>query len=153
VAEHSYEIVIKVGKGTLSKGAETSDDAKEKSVADIASATAEASTLIAFKSAKNIADQTVSFVTSNVGLTTGNTEAQQRIEFGMNTAQQIGAVGASLAAGNYLAAALVIINKLTSIAFRQSQIDLEQSIESESLAVSRQRFGIAFNRSRLGGAS
>jgi hypothetical protein len=153
VAEHSYEIVIKVGKGTLSSSSNSSDNAKDKAIASVDTALEDTGKAIAFKAVKSIADQTVSFMTSNVGLTTGNTEAQQRIEFGMNTAQQVGALGASLVAGNYLAAALMILNKVTSISFAQKQIDLEQSIETESLNLSRQRAGVAFNRSRLGGAS
>lgn len=153
MAEHSYEIVIKVGKGTGSASAAKSDDAKSTAVADSASGFADVGKAIAFKSVKNIADQSLSFVASNVGLTTGNTEAQQRIQFAMQTTGELATFGAAIATGNYLAAALSVVNKITSIYFNAKQISLEQSIETESLKLSRERAGVAFNRSRLGGAS
>ncbi len=95
----------------------------------------------------------MSFTVSNIGLTTGNTESQQWAEFAMSGLSMAGTALFSVITGNILPVALSIVNKGISIAFKQAQIDLEQSIENESLGISRQRAGIAFNHSRKNNAS
>ncbi len=91
----------------------------------------------------------MSYNVSTVALTSGNSESQARMQFAINTANDSIMLGGAIASGNYLSAALSMLNKATSIVFGKERIELEQRIENESLSVSRQRAGIAFNRSRI----
>lgn len=106
---------------------------------------------VVFKEVGNLASQSVSFYVTNIGLTTGNSESQARAQLALNVANKGALLAASIATGNIIGAGLLITNELLSIGFRQSQIDLQQNIESTNLAVSRTRAGIAFNSSRTGG--
>ena len=100
----------------------------------------------------SIARQATSFAISSVGLTTGNTVSQERIQFGINAATKLAAYGTALTTGNVVAAGIMAINDTINIVTRSAQIALENSVERESLALSRDRAGIAFNSSRMGGA-
>lgn len=105
-------------------------------------------------------------VSQNVGIVTGSTELQERINFGMEVAQfgvqtfqnaQAGAVlGASLgiggAAGALIGLSLTAINTLMQIEFNKMQLQLKQQMEGYQLQQVRERAGAAYNKSRLGGA-
>lgn len=99
-----------------------------------------------------IARQATSLVVSSVSITTGNTASQERIEFGMNAAGKLAAYGTALITGNIPAVAIMAINDTVNIVMKASQIALNEKVEQESLVLSRDRAGIAFNRSRMGGA-
>ena len=99
-----------------------------------------------------IARQATSFAVSSVGLTTGNTVSQERIQFGMSAATKLAAYGTALATGNIVAASIMAINDTMNAVMRAAQIELNNRVERESLALSRDRAGIAFNQSRMGGA-
>ena len=148
--QHSYEIVVKLspGSGSKKKKENTPVSTREK----IAEGLKVVKNNIAFKEITGIAQQAASFTVSNIGLTTGNTESQQWAEFAMSGLSMAGTALFSVITGNILPFALSIVNKGISIAFKQAQINLEQNIENESLALSRQRAGVAFNQSRMGGA-
>ena len=159
MADHSYEIVVKLeGGGSGSGGGGSGGSSATKNTVQENTAHPFRDTVkfignsIAFKELSGLAKRSVSFYVTNIGLTTGNSESQQRAEFALNTLGTLGTVGISLATGNYVAAALIAVHTATNIYFNQKQIDLEQRIENESLALSRQRAGVAFNRSRMGGA-
>lgn len=100
---------------------------------------------------KNFINQTISFKTSNVGLVTGNSASQERIDLIMNGGKFLLSAGAVVATGNPALILSFALAKSMDVAMRQRQIDLNYSIERESLNLSRQRAGIAFNRSRLTG--
>lgn len=152
MAEHSYEIVVRLGNNAAG-AAKTSEEKAQDMVAKPQddSKPSMLGAAVAYKSIKGFADQTVSFTVSNIALTTGNSESQARAQFALNTANEAIMLGGAIATGNILAAALMAVNKITSIAFKQAQINLENNIERESLAISRQRAGVAFNRSRMNG--
>lgn len=107
---------------------------------------------LAARELTSIARQATSFAVSTVGLTTGNTVSQERIQFGMSAATKVAAYGTAIATGNIPAAAIMAINDTINIAVRSAQIALQNQVERESLAFSRDRAGIAFNQSRMGGA-
>lgn len=149
MAEHSYEIVIKLdGEGSSVKKSskKTAEDMVAKSSDENNNSLI--GTAVAYKSLKNFTEQAISYNVSTLELTTGNSESQARMQFAINTVNDSIMLGGAIASGNYLSAALTVMNKITSIVFNQSKIDLKQSIENESLSVSRQRTGIAFNHSR-----
>lgn len=149
MAEHSYEIVIKLdGEGSSVKqtGKSKAKDMIAKS--DDENNNGLIGTAIAYKSLKNFTEQAISYNVSTLELTTGNSESQARMQFAINTVNDSIVLGGAIASGNYLSAVLTMMNKVTSIVFNQSKIDLKQRVENESLSVSRQRAGIAFNRSR-----
>lgn len=122
--------------------------------------------------AKYISSQTIqpfiqevkSAVTQDIQLVTGNTELQQRVNFGFETVQfgvntyknaQAGAIlttsaglGAGLGIG--LGLALTAINTMMQIGFNQLRINLEARQENYQLQQTRSRQGIAYNRSRRG---
>ena len=103
-------------------------------------------------------------VTQNIGLVTGNTELQNRInlglqavQFGVNTYKnaQAGMVVAQSAGlgggvGAVLGVTLTAITTLMQIGFNQAQINLQNRMENYQLEQVRSRAGIAFNRSRRG---
>lgn len=107
---------------------------------------------LAARELTSIARQATSFAVSTVGLTTGNTVSQERIQFGMSAGTKLAAYGTALASGNLAAAAIMAINDTMNIAMRSAQLSLQNQIERESLSLSRDRAGIAFNQSRMGGA-
>jgi hypothetical protein len=155
MADHSYEIVVKLqgaGGGGSSGGGGGGNTAEENTANPFKETVNFIKNSIAFKEISGIAKRSASFVVTNIGLTTGNSDSQQEAEFALSALGTIGAVGLSIGTGNYIAAALIGLHTVTDIFFKQQQIDLEQRIESESLHLARQRAGAAFNRSRMGGA-
>lgn len=146
--KNEYTITIKFDKSSKKK----KEEEKPKSITKQASDTINFfKNNVVFKEVGNLASQSVSFYVTNIGLTTGNSESQARAQLALNVANKGALLAASIATGNIIGAGLLITNELISIGFRQSQIDLQQNIESTNLAVSRTRAGIAFNSSRTGG--
>ena len=162
MADHSYEIVVKLkgadsggssGGGSGGGGASVNNNTALKNTASPFRDTADyVRKSVVFKKLTGIGKQAVSFYVSNVGLTTGNTESQQQAQFNMSVICGIANAGMALYMHNPLAIALMAVHATTSLYFNQKQIDLEQRIENESLSLSRQRAGVAFNHSRMGGA-
>lgn len=158
MAEHSYEIVVKLkGSGGGSSGDSGGATSTKNTVAENTAGPFKQTVdfvrkSVAFKELTGIGKQAVSFYVTNVGLTTGNTESQQQAQFNMNVIGGMANAGVAVATGNYIGLVLMGLHAATSIYFKQKQIDLEQRIENESLHLSRQRAGVAFNHSRMGGA-
>lgn len=159
MADHSYEIVVKLkgadggGGGNGGGGASVNNNTALKNTASPFRDTVDyVRKSVVFKELTGIGKQAVSFYVTNIGLTTGNSESQQQAQFNMSVLGGLGGAALAVATGNPLAVALMGVHAATSIYFKQKQIDLEQRIENESLALSRQRAGVAFNHSRMGGA-
>lgn len=103
-------------------------------------------------------------VSQNIGTITGQTELQQRINFGMEVVQygvnayknaQAGAViSATMGKGGVVGAviglALTAINTMITVAFNRQQLQIEERMENYQLQQARNRQGIAFNKSRAG---
>lgn len=125
------------------------------------------SNLIKYISAQTIeplVNKTINFVASNVELTTGSRELQEKTDFvmqgvsvGMNAFKnaQGGAVitaamglGAGLGAG--IGLALSGLSIAMDIMFKQRQIDLRAQIEDRQIKYLSNRAGPAFNASRRG---
>lgn len=101
-------------------------------------------------------------ITQNVQTVTGNSELQQRINFGFQAVQfgvntyknaQSGALvanaaGFSMSTGVLIGIALTAVNAAMQIGFSQYQINLEKRMESYQLRQVRDRQGVAYNKSR-----
>lgn len=162
MADHSYEIVVKLkgadsggggGGGSGGGGSSKKNTAQENTASPFAEAIGFVRNSVVYKELTGIGKQAASFYVTNIGLTTGNSESQQQAQFNMSLLGGLGGAALAVATGNPLAVALMAVHATTSLYFNQKQIDLEQRIENESLALSRQRAGVAFNHSRMGGAS
>ena len=121
---------------------------------------------------KYVASQTIdvflantkSVISQNIGLVTGKSELQQRVNIGMNIIQQgvntyknvqAGRIlftsrGMSGGAGAVLGAALSVISYGINLAFEQGQLNIKQNLENYQIAQTRTRAGAGFNRSREG---
>lgn len=109
-------------------------------------------------------NNTKSIISQNIGLVTGKTELQQRVNFGLEVAQQgvnayknaqagaimFSAMGLSGGAGAVLGVALSAIGTIINYGFRQSQLNLQESLENKQISQIRSRAGAGFNRSREG---
>ena len=103
-------------------------------------------------------------VSQNIGLVTGNTDLQQRVNFGMEAVQfgvnayknaQAGAViGASLpigaTGGAVIGLALTAINTMMTIEFNRMQLRIQEQFDNYQIQQTRDRQGIAYNKSRRG---
>ena len=101
-------------------------------------------------------------VTTNIQTVTGNTELQQRVNFGFEIAQfgvqtyqnvQAGAViGTSLGigglAGGAIGLALTAVSTGIELYNNKRQIDLQERLENKQLQQTRERAGVMYNRSR-----
>lgn len=122
--------------------------------------------------AKYVSSQTVdvflantkSAISQNIGLITGKTELQQRVNFGMTTLQQgvntyknaqagrilFTSMGLSGGTGAVIGGALSVISGLINLGFRQAQIDIKRGLEDRQIKQLTARAGAGFNRSREG---
>ena len=103
-------------------------------------------------------------VSQDVGLITGNTALQERINFDFQLVQTgVGifknasagaAIGAATSVGGPVGAiigvALSVLSFGMQAAFNQVTIDIKKNLENYQLAQTRERAGAAFNRSRRG---
>lgn len=121
---------------------------------------------------KYVASQTVSVflgnvksaISSNIGLKTGKTELQERINFGMEIAQQgvntfknamagkilATSAGFSGGAGAVLGVALSAISYGINTAFKQQQLNIQENIENRQINQTLSRYGAGYNKSRSG---
>lgn len=109
-------------------------------------------------------NNTTSLISSNIGLMTGRTELQQKVNFGMQAVQQgvntyknaqAGAVlfktaGLNATSGAITGAILSILNQAITTGFRQAQLQLQQGLENKQLQQITTRAGANVNRSREG---
>ena len=105
-----------------------------------------------------------STVSTNIGLKTGKTELQERINFGMEMAQQgvntfknaaagatvFAAAGMSGPLGAVIGVALSAISYGINIAFRQEQLNIQASLENRQINQTLGRNGAGYNKSRSG---
>ena len=101
-------------------------------------------------------------IAQNIQIVTGNSELQQRVNFGMQAIQfgvntyknakagmvVASSLGASAAGGAALGVALSVLSATMNIMFNQSKLDLQKRIESYELKQVHDRQGFAYNRSR-----
>lgn len=121
---------------------------------------------------KYIASQTIevflnnakSVISQNIGLVTGKTELQQRVNFTMETVQQgvntyknamagkilFQSAGLSGGLGAVVGAALSVVSYGINLAFKQSQLNVQEGLENRQIQQVRSRAGAGFNRSREG---
>lgn len=103
-------------------------------------------------------------VSQNIGIVTGQTSLQERVNFGMEVVQygvnafknaQAGAlIGAGLGigsgAGALIGLSLTAISTMIQIEFNKQRLDLENRMENYQLEQVRTRQGSAYNKSRMG---
>lgn len=119
-----------------------------------------------------VASQTVSVfldnvkagITSNIGLVTGKSELQERINFGFEVAQQgvntfknaaagatvFATAGLSGGVGAVIGVALSAINYGINVAFKQQQLNIQENLENRQINQTLGRNGAGYNKSRSG---
>ena len=70
----------------------------------------------------------------------------------MGAGTQLAAYGMAIGTGNFAAAAVMLVNDTMSFITNSARLRMSNTVERESLALSRDRAGVAFNYSRMGGA-
>lgn len=160
----AYEINININ-GDIDEGSTTKGVSKSTGTSDEIEKNQK-------RLAKYVSSQTIqpfiqevkSAISQDIQLITGNTELQQRVNFGFQAVQfgvntyknaQAGAligsqIGIGGGAGAVLGLALTALNTAMQIGFNQIQINLRQQQENYQLQQTRTRQGIAYNRSRRG---
>ena len=121
---------------------------------------------------KYVASQTVSVflndvkgsISSNIGLVTGKTELQERVNFSMEIAQQgvntfknatagatvFATAGLSSGVGAVIGVALSAISYGINRAFKVQQLNIQENLENRQLSQISSRNGAGYNRSRSG---
>lgn len=90
-----------------------------------------------------------------VGLTTGNTVSQERMSYAINAAGKLASYGIAAAVNPAVAATMMLTDLISSgigAILKADTLRTQSASERESLVLSRDRAGIAFNQSRMGGA-
>jgi hypothetical protein len=153
-------------------GAESNATGKGGNVAGMSQASSTQSggtkskTIDTKKLAKYVSSQTIdvflnntkSIISQNIGMVTGKSELQQRVNFGMEFVQKgvntykNAQAGALLfgTGGAVIGIALSVIGGVIDYGFRTSQLNLERSLEDRQISQTRSRAGAGFNRSREG---
>lgn len=121
---------------------------------------------------KYVASQTISVflndtktaISQNIGLITGKTELQQRVNFGMQVMQQgvntyrnaqagatlFATVGLSAGLGAVVGVALSAIQFGINTAFKQQQLNIQENLENKQISQTLGRYGAGYNKSRSG---
>ena len=121
---------------------------------------------------KYVASQTISVfldnvkgsISSNIGLITGKTELQERVNFGMQIVQEgvntfnnaaagaavFSALGMSTGVGAVIGVALSAINYGINIAFNVRQLNIQENLENRQISQTLSRNGAGYNKSRSG---
>lgn len=121
---------------------------------------------------KYVASQTISVflnnvksgITSNIGLITGKSELQEKVNFGFELAQQgvntfkNAAAGATLFAsagmsgpvGAVIGVALSAISYGINLSFKQQQLNIQENLENRQISQTLSRNGAGYNKSRSG---
>lgn len=119
-----------------------------------------------------VASQTISVfldnvkggITSNIGLVTGKSELQEKINFGFEVAQQgvntfknatagatvFATAGMSGGLGAVIGVALSVISYGINLAFKQQQLNIQESLENRQINQTLSRNGAGYNKSRSG---
>lgn len=158
----AYEINININ-GDI----DTGDTTKTTGISKVSSDSQEKSqkALVKYISSQTIQpflQEVKTQVSQDISIVTGNSELQERVNFGMQVVQFgvntyknasagiiVGqAAGLSAGTGALLGIALTAINTAIQIGMNQYQINLQKRIESYQLTQIRDRQGIAYNKSR-----
>ena len=138
--------------------------AEDKTSSKVSSSTKALGNYVASQTIKPFINQATNYITSNVELTTGSTQLQQKVDFAMEavntgiSAWSNAAGGAVITAsmglggpiGIGIGLALTAVTKGMDIAFKQAQINLKRDEENRQIAYLVNRAGPAFNSSRRG---
>lgn len=162
-----YEINININgdiKDTNPITGQAQSIAEDKSSNKVNSSTKALGNYIASQTIKPFINQATNYITSNVELTTGSTQLQQKVDFAMQavntgiSAWSNAAAGAAITTamglggpiGIGIGLALTAVTKGMDIAFKQAQINLKRDEENRQISYLVNRAGPAFNRSRRG---
>lgn len=162
-----YEININIngdikGESQITGNAQTLGE--DKSSNKVSSSGKALGNYIASQTIKPFIQQATNYVISNVELTTGSTQLQQKVDFAMQavntgiSAWSNAAAGAALTTsmglsgplGIGIGLALTAVTTGMDIAFKQQQINLKSEEESRQISYLVNRAGPAFNSSRRG---
>lgn len=160
-----YEINININgdiKDTNPITGQAQSIAEDKSSNKVSSSTKALGNYIASQTIKPFINQATNYIVSNVELTTGSTQLQQKVDFAMQavntgiSAWSNAAAGAALTAsmglggpiGIGIGLALTAVTIGMDIMFKQQQINLNKGIEDKQRAYLQDRMGVAFTQGR-----
>lgn len=158
---HTYEIIIRAEDGVTSAAAPTAPTNATPTASKAPKPPErDFSKYIVTKTLKPYAQQTLNYAVSNVGLTTGSTELQQKVELGQSAANMVidgytsikagiataAGFGLSTGAGAAVALAIFAVGKAVDYSFKAARLNLEKAVEAERLAIARTRAGIVWNQ-------
>ncbi len=101
---------------------------------------------VGYSLAKGAATQAVNSYVSQIGLTTGDYNKQQRVEDGMAAVSKIAAYGIALGTGHYEAAAAMLISDITSSVFEIRKQKREREIANYQAEQYAKRIGYSVGR-------
>lgn len=157
-----YEININLN-GDIAEG-QTEEQKREGDAAKVSKATKHLGKYVAAQTIQPFIQQATNYLVSNVQLTTGSSQLQEKVNFGMQVmnmgvnAYKNAQAGATLtmamglggAAGIGIGLALSAVSFGMDTMFKQAQINLRNNEESSQRAYLVNRAGTAFNMSRRG---
>jgi|LSQX01.2.fsa_nt_gb hypothetical protein len=163
----TYEININIngdiqGESQITGNARTLGE--DKSSNKVSNSSKALGNYIASQTIKPFINQATNYIVSNVELTTGSTQLQQKVDFAMEavntgiSAWSNAAAGAALTTsmglggpiGIGIGLALTAVTKGMDIIFKQQQINLKREEENRQINYLTNRAGPAFNSSRRG---
>lgn len=161
----TYEININIngdiqGESQITGNAKTLSE--DKSSNKVSSSSKALGNYIASQTIKPFINQATNYVVSNVELTTGSTQLQQKVDFAMEavntgiSAWSNAAAGAALTTamglggpiGIGIGLALTAVTKGMDIMFKQAQLDLGKQRENIQRSYLKDRMGVSFTQSR-----
>ena len=113
--------------------------------------------LVAVQQVMPYVNNAVNFGVSQIQVTTGSAELQQRAQVVSGAVSTVASIGLSAAVGGVpgaaIAAALSALNFAITSIQRSYEINVQKNLEGENLRLKKSRVGMTVNRSRSGGTS
>ena len=111
--------------------------------------------LVAVGQIRPYVDMAINFGVSQISLTTGSAEAQQRAAAITSAASSATTLGIAALAGGVpglaTAAGMIAVQKAIAFAQHQFTVNAQKAVEAENINLRTSRLGAATNRSRQGG--
>lgn len=113
--------------------------------------------LVAVQQVMPYVNNAVNFSVSQIQVTTGSAELQQRAQIVSGAVASVVSIGLGAAVGGVpgaaISAAMTALQSAITAAQRSFEINVQKKLEEENLNLKKSRIGMTVNRSRSGGTS